>query len=345
MGFMCYDIKRSAILEQSTKQLFLNYIRKLTSQQENDQVLSMMKNGSYQEEWEQALMEFQSEFEGGKEEIELADQQALFQKIEKRTALKTVKKPLHWIGYAASVVLISAIAYLVFKPAKTPVIIAKNKTDKPDEKTGGHKWIKLPDGTSVQLNNDSRLVYDQDFKGKKNREVTLYGEAFFDVAHDAAHPFIIHTGKITTTVLGTAFNISAYDNQKAVTVTVTRGRVMVQRADKTLAVLTPNQQLSWKIGQAYQNKQTVNAEKVTAWKAQDLIMDDITLLQASELIAKRYGIEVLFKSDKVKTCRFTAAFLNRNSISQVTEVLSAITGASFKRKGNQLLIDGEGCEN
>ncbi|MGN8056065.1 FecR family protein [Pedobacter sp. 22163] len=332
-------------MEQSTKQLFLKYIRNLASQQENDQVLSMMQSGGYQEEWEQALTEFQSEFEGGEEEAELADQQVLFQKIENRTTLKTVKKPLHWIGYAASVVLISAAAYFVLKPVSKPVIAAKNKTDEPAEKTGGHKWIKLPDGTSVQLNNDSRLVYDQGFKGKKKREVTLYGEAFFDVAHDAAHPFVIHTGKITTTVLGTAFNISAYDHQKAVTVTVTRGRVMVQRADKTLAVLSPNQQLSWKTGQEHQNKQTVNAEKVTAWKAQDLIMDDITLLQASELIAKRYGIEVLFKSDKVKTCRFTAAFLNRNNLSQVTEVLSAITGASFERKGNQLLIDGAGCEN
>lgn len=342
---MCYDIKRSTILEQSIKQLFLKYIRNLTSQQENDQVLLMMKNDNYQEEWAEALTEFQYEFEAGKEETELADQQALFQKIKKHATLKTVKKPLHWIGYAASVLLISAIAYFLLKPVNKPIIVAKNKTDKPAEKTGGHKWIKLPDGTSVQLNNDSRLVYDQDFKGKQKREVTLYGEAFFDVAHDAAHPFIIHTGKITTTVLGTAFNISAYDHQKAVTVTVTRGRVLVQRADKTLAVLTSNQQLSWKIGQEYQSKQTVNTETATAWKSQDLIMDDITLLQASELIAKRYGIEVLFKSDKVKKCRFTAAFLNRNDISQVTEVLSAITGASFERKGNQLLIDGEGCEN
>lgn len=332
-------------MEQSTKQLFLKYIRNLTSQQENDLVLSMMQNGGYQKEWEEALMEFQSEFEEGREETVLDDQQVLFQKIESRTTLKKAKKPLLWIGYAASVVLISAIAYLVLKPATKPVIMATNSTTKPAGKTGGHKWIKLPDGTSVQLNNDSRLIYDQRFEGKEKREVTLYGEAFFDVAHDAAHPFVIHTGKITTTVLGTAFNISAYDHQKAVTVTVTRGRVMVQRADKTLAVLTPNEQLSWKIGQEYLNKQTVNAEKVTTWKAQDLIMDDITLLQASELISKRYGIEVLFKSDQVKTCRFTAAFLNRNNITQVTEVLSAITGASFERKGNQLFIDGTGCEN
>lgn len=332
-------------MEQSIKQLFLKYIRNLTSQEENEQVLSMIQNGSHEEAWKLALLEFQSEFEGTKEETELADEQVLFEKIKNRTTLKPIKKPLHWIGYAAAVVLISAIGLLVFKPVNKPVTAAKNKTAKPTEKAEGHQWIKLPDGTSVQLNNNSRLVYDQDFKGKKKREVTLFGEAFFDVTHDAAHPFVIHTGSITTTVLGTAFNISAYNDQKAVTVTVARGRVVVQRADKTLAVLTPNQQLSWKMGQADQSKQMVNAEKVTAWKEEDLIMDDITLLQASELIAKRYGIEVLFKSDQVKTCRFTAAFLKRNNISEVTEVLSAITGASFERKGNLLLIDGAGCEN
>lgn len=332
-------------MEQSIKQLFLKYIRNLTSQEENEQVLSMIQDGSHEEAWKLALLEFQCEFEGTKEETKLADEQALFEKIKNHTTLKPIKKPLHWIGYAASVVLISAIGFLVFKPLTRPVTVAKNKTAKPTENAKGHQWIKLPDGTSVQLNNNSRLVYDPDFKGKKKREVTLFGEAFFDVTHDAAHPFVIHTGSITTTVLGTAFNISAYNDQKAVTVTVARGRVVVRRADKTLAVLTPNQQLSWKIGQADQSKQTVNAEKVTAWKEQDLIMDDITLLQASELIAKRYGIEVLFKSDQVKTCRFTAAFLKRNNISEVTEVLSAITGASFERKGNLLLIDGAGCEN
>ncbi|WP_412468262.1 FecR family protein [Pedobacter sp. KLB.chiD] len=332
-------------MEQSIKQLFLKYIRNLTSPQENEQVLSMMQDGSHQEEWRQALTEFQSEFEMAIEEAELADQQAVFHQIKNRTTLKQAKKPLYWIGYAASVLLISTIAFLVFKPVTRPVIAAKNKTAKPAKNAEGHQWIKLPDGTSVQLNNNSRLVYDQNFKGKKKREVTLFGEAFFDVAHDAAHPFVIHAGKITTTVLGTAFNISAYDDQKAVTVTVARGRVMVQRADETLAILTPNQQLSWKLGQVDQGKQTVNAEKVTAWKEQDLIMDDITLLQASELIAKRYGIEVSFKSDQVKTCRFTAAFLRRNNLSEVTEVLSAITGASFERKGNLLLIDGAGCEN
>jgi ferric-dicitrate binding protein FerR (iron transport regulator) len=332
-------------LEQPIKQLFLKYIQNRTSKEENDQVLALMQSDGYQQEWELAMVAFQSEFENGKEETELVDQQMLFEKIENRTYLKTVKKPFHWIGYAASVALISAMAYFLLKPVTKPVISAKSRTYKPAEKQSGHKWFKLPDGTSVQLNNDSRLVYDQSFKVKKKREVTLYGEAFFDVAHDAAHPFVIHTGKITTTVLGTAFNISAYDNQKVVTITVTRGRVMVQRADKTLAVLTPNEQLSWKIGQQYQVKQTVDAKKVTAWKAQDLIMDDITLLQASELIEERYGVEVVFKSDKVKICRFTAAFLNRNNISEVTEVLSAITGASFEHKGNQLLIDGNGCAN
>ena len=337
--------KRSIILEYTIKQLFIKYIQNLTSKEETARVLSMMQNDAYHEEWRQALQEFQNEFEAGREETALQDQNLLFQKILVRTTLKTKMTSLRWIGYAAAVILISAFSYFVLTQTPNPGPAAKNELGKNNEKAGGHKWIKLSDGTSVQLNSNSHLEYAADFRGKQKREVTLHGEAFFDVAHDPSHPFVIHTGKITTTVLGTAFNISAYDNQKAVTVTVTRGRVVVQRADKTLAILTPNEQLNWKKGQDYQIKQTVNAEEITAWKAQDLIMDDITLLQAADLISKRYGVEVLFKNNKVKKCRFTAAFLNRNDIGQVTEVLTAITGANFQLKGNQLMIDGAGCDN
>jgi ferric-dicitrate binding protein FerR (iron transport regulator) len=342
---VCYTIKHNTILDFSIKQLFLKYIQNRTSPDETIHVLSLMKSDAYQEEWEQALIEFQSEFEAGKEEADLEDQKVLFEKIKVRTRAKTAQNPLRWIGYAAAVLLVATITYLAFKLVEKPVLLTNKAVEKPIEETHGHKWIKLSDGTSVQLNSNSHLEYASDFKGKRKREVTLYGEAFFDVAHDPAHPFIIHTGKITTTVLGTAFNISAYDNKKAITVTVVRGKVMVQNANETLAVLTPNQQLNWQADKEKINKRSVNIAQAIAWKAQDLIMDDITLLQAADLISKRYGVEVLFKNNKVKTCRFTAAFLNRNDISQVTEVLTAITGATFERNGNQLVIDGAGCEN
>jgi len=333
-------------LEQAIKQLFLKYINDQASQEEISQVLSLIQSGGHEQEWNEAISAFQADFQQGNQQKVSMDEQLLYQKIKARTVLRPQRKSFSWIGYAASILLVCTVAYFVLRPASQPVVFAEKTPVKPAvEKGSGHRWIKLEDGTSVQLNTGSRLEYAGGFKGKKKREVSLVGEAFFDVAHDSAHPFVIHTGELTTTVLGTAFNISAYPRQKAVTVTVIRGKVMVQKKGETLAVLTPNEQLSWQGGQVSPLKHTVNTEQTLSWKSGDLIMDDVTLAQAAALIAKRYGVEVSFKNEKVKKCRFTAAFLDRNEIGQVTEVLADITGASFQLKAGKLLIDGPGCEN
>jgi len=333
-------------LEQAIKQLFLKYIKDQASQEEISQVLSLIQSGGHEQEWNEALSAFQVDFQHGNQQDAPMDEQLLYQKIKARTVLRPQGKSFSWIGYAASILLVCTVAYFALRPASRPVVFAEKTPVKPAvEKSRGHRWIKLEDGTSVQLNTGSRLEYAESFKGKKKREVSLVGEAFFDVAHDAAHPFVIHTGELSTTVLGTAFNISANPGQKAVTVTVIRGKVMVQKKGETLAVLTPNEQLSWQGGQVRPLKHTVNTEQTISWKSGDLIMDDVTLAQAAVLIAKRYGVEVSFKNEKVKKCRFTAAFLDRNEIGQVTEVLADITGASFQLKAGKLLIDGPGCEN
>ncbi|MBT1712606.1 FecR domain-containing protein, partial [Fulvivirgaceae bacterium PWU5] len=83
------------------------------------------------------------------------------------------------------------------------------------------------DHSAGTLNNQRRLFYSSNFPQGYAREVVLEGEAYFDIAHDAAHPFVIHTQGVTVQVLGTAFNVEAFTGQPAVVVTVTRGRVRV----------------------------------------------------------------------------------------------------------------------
>lgn len=342
---LCVILLNTNKLEHSIKQLFLKYLQNCASQQEIDRVLELLGSDKYEQEWESALADYSSEFEKKPQEIELLNEVQLYNRIASRISSRSKIGLFKWTGYAAALLLISFISYQMLRPVDI------NQSPKSKEATfsaikpSGRQWLKLPDGTSVQLNHDSRIEYPGTFRGKNIREVTLIGEAFFDVAHDKVQPFVIHTGAITTTVLGTAFNISAYEGDKFITVTVSRGKVMVQHDNKTLAVLTPNQQLSWNMIKQKTEKLQVNAEKVSEWKAEDLIMDDITLDQAADMIANRFKVKVLFKNERVKRCRFTAAFLNRNDINQVMEVLSNITGATISLQGNQLSIDGPGCEN
>ncbi|TCC96268.1 FecR family protein [Pedobacter hiemivivus] len=334
-------------MENQVKELFINFILNRCSLAEIKQVEAFVKAGGYEEEWRQALEATEQEFANSAHPNLNIDEAKLFEKINQAIEDKLpVKKHWNWtwIAAAAVLVLVASIGVLQLRSGVEQRDLAGiKKTSQAPKKNEAHKWVKLPDGSSVQLNQGSYLEYADTFEGKALREVRLIGEAYFDIKHDARHPFVIHTGKIKTTVLGTAFNISAYDANNAVTVTVTRGKVKVENGKKMLAVLTPDQQLAWNTKLPDPVKMKVNAAEVVEWKKHDLIMDDITLGEAAEMIAERYGVKIQFNNEKVKSCRFTAAFLNRNDITQVLSVVGDITGATLKLQNNTVTIDGPGC--
>ena len=334
-------------MEQSIKQLFIDFICNRCDAGQIERVHAILKSGEYAQEWEEAAKETADYFVEANQANLYIDEEKIFSRIEesiKTSSTSQKRLLLGWIAAAASLLLICASAFWFNRTDNPTQKDARLEKPKPVIKEETHKWVKLPDGSSVQLNNNSDLDYPDSFDGKSKREVFLVGEAYFDIKHDPKHPFIIHTGKIKTTVLGTAFNINAYDAKSAVTVTVTRGKVKVEDEKRTLAVLTPNEQLAWNL-----KKETpvtiakVNATSVVEWKSQDLIMDDLSLADAAGLISAKYGVKIKFNNDHVKSCRFTATFLKRNDINQVISVIEDITGAKLTLKNNQITIDGPGC--
>lgn len=334
-------------MEKSIKELFVRFIANDCRPEEIEQVHQLLKTGGHEQEWEQAMAEKEHDLVVSPSLLSGLDQDRLYLNIKDiihPEPVRSVAKTWKWLAAAAVLLMAFGAGIWFFKSKAVPqeASLALEKS-KPVKMQASHKWIKLPDGSSVQLNSDSKLEYPDSFEGKKNREVTLIGEAYFDIKHKPSQPFIIHTGKIKTTVLGTAFNINAYQSGRAVTVTVTRGRVKVEDEHKLLAVLTPDQQLAWKPQVVEPLKVKVNAEQVIEWKKQDLIMDDVTLEEAAKLIENRYAVKVRFNNEKVKLCRFTAAFLNRNDITQVLNVIGDITGAKIMLKDNKVSIDGNGC--
>lgn len=333
-------------MENHIKKLFVDFILNRCTPAEVKQVQELVKTGGYEEEWRGAMEETAPEFAFADHAHLVLNEKGLLKKINQSISAKLParRKPWLWMAAAASFLLIAGVGLWLLRPAlPLPTIVEVKQKPTQPQKDVSHKWIKLPDGSSVQLNQDSYLEYADSFEGKTLREVRLIGEAFFDIKHDAKHPFVIHTGKIKTTVLGTAFNIRAYRANEAVTVTVTRGKVKVEDEKKTLAILTPDQQLAWGASSPAPVKVKVNAQAVVEWKKQDLIMDDITLEEAAHLIAERYNVKIRFNNEKVKSCRFTAAFLNRNDISQVLNVVGDITGATLSLADHVVTIDGPGC--
>ena len=152
------------------------------------------------------------------------------------------KKISSFFYYAAASVILLIVSGLFFYPThQSEVQPASREATIIKTTPRNNKYLMLPDSSMVVLNEGSSLTF-RDFTGK-TREVQLSGEAFFDIKHDAQKPFIVHTGRVKTTVLGTAFNIRT-DNANHITVTVTRGKVKVEDGNHPVALLIPNQQVT-----------------------------------------------------------------------------------------------------
>lgn len=188
----------------------------------------------------------------------------------------------------------------------------------------------LPDGSTVTLSPGSRLNYPSSFDGMEKREVFLYGQAFFDIKHNVSRPFIVHTGKLETIVLGTAFNIKALPNETDITVTVKRGKVKVSDQDKTLGVITPNQQMTYDLKKVSSTLKVLDNDSYLDWKEQDLLLNNLTVAEAAKLLEERYKIKIIVSEQSLGSQHFTTTFKKNESLEQVLKSICVFNGAVYK---------------
>lgn len=203
--------------------------------------------------------------------------------------------------------------------------------------------VELPDGTKVILNKDSELTYDSATFGVSTREVTLTGEAYFDVTHDAERKFVVRTGEVRTQVLGTAFNVSAYPGQREITVTVERGLVQVGDEKQVFAKVKPNEQLAVNVETHAVVQRDVTPEQALPWKNNFLIFADVTLEEAADVISEKFDVQIKFENEVLKQCRFAGTFLRDENLKQVLSIISTVTGVSYAMEGNTVVLSGKGC--
>lgn len=213
-------------------------------------------------------------------------------------------------------------------------------------KNGCKSNIELPDGTQVWLNAGSKIKYDENY-GKENRELTLTGEAYFDVAHDAQKPFILHTGKMDIKVLGTAFNVKAYPGDGITEAALIRGSIEVTfpgRPQEKL-ILKPNDKISIlnketnTVKDTARPSYTVNDERPaimvssiqyapadsaiieTAWVNNKLIFRRKTFEELARDIERWFNVTIQVKDTSILSKQFTGTFNNES----VTDALDALS--------------------
>ncbi|MCD0488646.1 FecR domain-containing protein [Pedobacter sp. MC2016-14] len=339
--------------QQRFTYLFQAYVNKEASSKEQAELMSLLKEGKYAAPLDLLMDDLWNTV--GPVPMAKAEADEILRKVlsaepeikEKRISLYRL-----WLPWAAAVIILLTAGLFFFnnfssKPAAQ--FMVKNQVKESGAtlvaaSAKEHKKIKLPDGSTVILNNESTLEYPAQFTST-TREVTLRGEGYFDVIHDSSKSFIVHTGKIKTVVLGTAFNVKAYTKNKDVVVTVTRGKVSVQNEQQLLGIIVPNQQIVFSKDVKKSKLVPVKALSVVQWQEKDLFFDDVSMEQAMSMLSTRFGTKITFANEKTKNCRFTATFLNGESLDEILRLICSYNNAQYRTIAGGITIKGEGCES
>ncbi|MBT1689239.1 FecR family protein [Dawidia soli] len=228
-------------------------------------------------------------------------------------------------------------------PVYTPVI---RTCDAGAEVYQDKQFLRLPDHSAVTLNNQTRLCYGPNFTQGYAREVVLEGEAYFDIAHDATRPFVIHTQGVTIQVLGTAFNVEAFTGRPSVVVTVARGRVRVSSDQYVHGEITAGQQLIVDTRTHRAMVTTIDPAYAQRWTDDMLVFDGITLDSVARLLEARFQTRITVAAG-VKHCDVKAVFqddqVNLQHILKTLQTLLPQLEQRTRQKG-ELELYGSGCE-
>ena len=199
--------------------------------------------------------------------------------------------------------------------------------------TGGQYNIVLADGTKVFLNAVSSIKYPTQFNGDQ-RVVELEGEAYFEVAKDKSKPFIVKSDKQTIEVLGTHFNVHAYNNEAAVKTTLLEGSVAVSSKNQK-AILKPGQQSNISDNAKIAIRE-VDTEAAIAWKNGRFKFDNADLKSVMKQLERWYGIKVEYRGD-VSDVRFNGGTFRNKNLSEVLKVLE-LSNIKFKVEGKTITV-------
>lgn len=204
--------------------------------------------------------------------------------------------------------------------------------------------VTLPDGTHVTLNAGSTLIYPTAFVDKQ-RKISLQGEAFFEVVHDAKHPFIVNAENIFVQVLGTKFNLKAYSDENNIEVTLAEGSVSVGLiGDSQTINMKPMEQVTFDKKSLTFSKNIVYLNENIAWKDGKLYFNSLTFAAIAKQLERKYNVHIFINSEKLKNEQFTGDFVRDENLDQILKIMTQDQRINYRRNGDKIYISEKNKE-
>ena len=251
------------------------------------------------------------------------------QKLAKSINNSKRRNPLlKWAQVAASLTLLMGLNYFIYTNTVEHEVVESYEEVTKSTDWGQKLNLVLADGTEVYLNSGSTIKFPKLFEADK-RVVELDGEAFFDVAENPDKPFIIKSGEVETTVLGTSFNVNTYSESNQVAVTVATGKVKVASREKEI-FLMPNEQGVFDKQSKSISKKKIDIAALLHWKDGIIYFEDAELSEVLETLERWYGVTFEVDNENIGDCHLTASYNNERLSAVLESIVYAKKGISYE---------------
>ena len=236
-----------------------------------------------------------------------------------------------WLAAATVALLIAMSGWLYMMLDTDPSFIIKSNN------SGIVQNVPLPDGTVIQLNNHSKLIYPERFAGD-SREVFLEGEAYFDVKHDKKHPFIVRAGELKIRGLGTKFTVNASSQSPQITATLLEGSIEVSN-EKRQMLMKPSQQLRYDVNSGNMLLTELNnASREIRWIQNVWVLSETPLLDICQRLEHLFNVKIIIMNDELIGKSFTGEFYTNESLESILKTMQTSTPFKYERKGKNIIL-------
>ena len=239
--------------------------------------------------------------------------------------------------YAATIAFLISVLAVIFSKSNftQDELITNHEIIVPK---GQIKNILLPDGTLVFLNSDTKLSYNSNL-GNKDREVSLEGEAYFDVTHNSDRSFIVHTCENDITVLGTAFNVKAYPDGNIHQTSLERGKIMISHQNQESHVLNPKQ--TYLLIRDINSSKVFKTEKVeehSSWTEGKIILKNHRFSDIAKDLERSHKVIFDIQNKQIINSRYTGEFSREDDIGKILEIISLTSHFEFEIARDTVIV-------
>ncbi len=200
---------------------------------------------------------------------------------------------------------------------------------------GKEFWVTLPDGSRVHLNYNARLIYPNHFVGD-SRQVFVEGEAYFYIAKDKSHPFVVNTNNGMLKQYGTEFYVNA--PKESTSVVLVSGSIGVTPKEGSERMIRPGQQAIFNVHKSSLKIEDVDTSLYTAWNEGRMVFEDCPLESLIEVIAKWYDVDYTFTDNNLRAVHLSGTFDRYGTLADILNAISELTNAEASLQDNKVVL-------